>query len=287
LNVVAVDDEALALEQIVEVLKEVFCEQENGRQVRSTHIVKGFQQHKVAMKYIQDLIDVGGQLDYAFLDIKMRGMRGIELAKCIKDICPSTKILFVTGYSEYACEAFQIHALGYILKPATRQSVEAVFDNLSEGWRDRLATSVSVRIQTFGNFDVYVDGIPVVFERIKAKELLAYLVDRKGAGSTTAHISAVLWEDKEYSRNLKNQTQKIISCMMKNLKEVGIEDIIVKKWNYLAVDTSKFTCDYYDFLKEDTLAVNSYMGEYMANYSWAEFTTANLQNRANAINGRN
>ena len=121
-----------------------------------------------------------------------------------------------------------------------------------------------------------MDEAPIKFERAKAKELLAYLVDRKGSGSTTAEISAILWEDKEYNRNLKNQTQKIISCMMKNLKEASIEDIIIKRRNYLAVDINKFDCDYYNFLQEDTFAVNSYMGEYMSNYSWAEFTTANL-----------
>ncbi|MFA9466240.1 MAG: response regulator [Velocimicrobium sp.] len=270
MNIIAVDDEELALEQIMGVLKEVFCN-------TGIQLLKGFQNHKRAMEYLEKLFAEDGTLDYAFLDIKMRGMRGIEFARHIKEIFPSAKILFVTGYSEFACEAFQLHALGYILKPATKESVEEVLDSLIEDWREKLKKEQIVRVQTFGNFDVFAKGKPVLFERSKSKELFAYLVDRKGAGSTTAQISAILWEDKEYNRNLKNQTQKIISSMMKNIKEAGIEDIIVKKWNYLAIKTEEISCDYYDFLKKDLVAVNSYMGEYMVNYSWAEFTTANLQ----------
>ena len=44
-------------------------------------------------------------MDYAFLDIKLRGMTGIELAKLIKESFPETKILFCTAYSEYAFES--------------------------------------------------------------------------------------------------------------------------------------------------------------------------------------
>lgn len=276
MNIIAVDDEQPALEQIMRVLNEVF---DSG----AYSSMKGFQDHKQAFAYLQELLYKGEQIDYAFLDIKLRGMRGIEFAKNIKELFPAAKILFVTGYSKYACEAFQLHALGYILKPATRESVEGVLDNFMEGWREKVVDDRKIRVQTFGNFDVYVRGKPLLFERTKAKELFAYLIDRKGAGATTAEVSAVLWEDKEYNKNLKNQTQKIISCMMKNLRDTGIEDVIVKRWNYLAVDTEKISCDYYDFLKEDLVAVNSYMGEYMANYSWAEFTTASLQNLFNKM----
>ena len=63
---------------------------------------------------------------------------------------------------------------------------------------------------------------------------------------------------------------------MKKRRHLEIEDVIIKKWNYLAIDVSKIDCDYYKFLDGDAVAVNSYMGEYMANYSWAEMTTANL-----------
>ena len=51
---------------------------------------------------------------------------------------------------------------------------------------------------------------------------------------------------------------------------------MIKKWNYLAIDPERIDCDYYNFLAGDVRAINSYTGEYMSNYSWAEFTTAYL-----------
>lgn len=109
--------------------------------------------------------------------------------------------------------------------------------------------------------------------------MLAYLVDRAGAGVTTTEIGAVLWEDKEYDKNMKNQTQKVISALFSALKAINAENILIKKWNYLAIDPEQVECDYFNFLNGDIDAVNSYMGEYMSNYSWTEFTTASLYER--------
>ena len=56
-------------------------------------------------------------------------------------------------------------------------------------------------IQTFGNFDVLLDGNPVHFSSAKSKELLAYLVDRQGALVTRVEAFAALYEDENYTRN--------------------------------------------------------------------------------------
>ena len=48
--------------------------------------------------------------DIAFLDIYMRGMNGVELAKRLKEINPKMNIIFVTGFSEYTGDAMQLHA---------------------------------------------------------------------------------------------------------------------------------------------------------------------------------
>jgi two-component SAPR family response regulator len=48
-----------------------------------------------------------GGCDIAFLDIHMRGMNGVELAKKLKEVNPKINIIFVTGFSEYTGEAMQ------------------------------------------------------------------------------------------------------------------------------------------------------------------------------------
>ena len=54
-----------------------------------------------------------------------------------------------------------------------------------------------LQINVFGNFEVYFDGNPLKFKYTKSKELLAYLVDRRGALCTVSELMAVLFEDDE------------------------------------------------------------------------------------------
>ncbi len=273
MHLLAVDDEKLALLHLTNILEEMF----------PNDTVTGFSDQIEALAFAKELMKKKEQLEFLFLDIEMYGMSGIELARQFKDICPEVKILFVTGHDNYALEAFRLHARGYILKPVTRELIEEEMQNI-EGYsqserQQRMQGETGkkkVTVRTFGNFDIYAGGEPLQFSRSKAKELLAFLVDKKGTGVNTAEISSILWEDKAYDRSLRNQTQTVISQMMRNLKAAGIEDCVIKKWNYLAIDPERIDCDYYNFLAGDVRAINSYTGEYMSNYSWAEFTTAYL-----------
>ncbi len=62
--------------------------------------------------------------DVVFSDIELRGgVNGLELAVRIKKLSPDSKIIFVTGYPQYAADAFRMHANGYILKPAQPERV--------------------------------------------------------------------------------------------------------------------------------------------------------------------
>ena len=130
-------------------------------------------------------------------------------------------------------------------------------------------------IQTFGNFDIFVDGQLVKFTRRKAKELLAYLVDRRGTSVSTREACGVLWEDEDYDAKAKNRFQHAKGDLKKVLREHGIEDLLVCQWNGLAIDCSKVQCDYYDYLKAEESGI-MFIGEYMANYSWAEETAGSL-----------
>ncbi len=157
----------------------------------------------------------------------------------------------------------------YQLESCEMQEIQLVLERLSQEGND---IEHDIRVQSFGNFEVFVDGRPLRFYREKAKELFAYLVDRHGASVTTRQIAVTLWEDEEYDSKLKNKVTRTVSSLKKSLKDAGIADVLIKSWNHLAVDISKFTCDAYEFEKEKTIAINSFKGEYMSNYSWAEYT---------------
>jgi len=136
-----------------------------------------------------------------------------------------------------------------------------------------------IRVQCFGNFEVFKGVKPLYFPRKKAKELLAYLVHKRGTSCTTQELIAVLFEDKTERVSLQKQVQTLISVMMKVLREAQADDIVIKEFNSFAVNTENISCDYYRFLDRDEEAMNQYMGEYMTNYSWAEFMVGYLDSK--------
>lgn len=62
--------------------------------------------------------------DLAFLDIQMRGLSGLELAKIINNISPQTRIIFASAYDDYALKAFELNASDYIVKPIEEERLE-------------------------------------------------------------------------------------------------------------------------------------------------------------------
>lgn len=199
----------------------------------------------------------------------------LQQARMLGERFPRMQAVLISQSPEFAMQAYQMHARGYILQPVTPEKIRCELDHLPPV--AALAQSGCLRVQTFGNFEVFYQGKPLYFERNKTKELFAYLVDRRGAASSTAQICAVLWENKEYSHSLQSYIQTLISDMMQSLRAIGMEHIILKRRNSIALDTTKLECDYYRFLQQDGDAVKSYVGEYMTNYSWAEMTNGSLQ----------
>ena len=106
---IAVDDEVLMLGALVKAI---------SASPDITEIVK-FSDCEKALEYIKD-----NSADGAFLDINMRGMGGLALAERITEACPECKIVFCTGYEEYAIPAFKIHASGYLMKPISAEDVQ-------------------------------------------------------------------------------------------------------------------------------------------------------------------
>ncbi|MGN1419300.1 MAG: response regulator [Acutalibacteraceae bacterium] len=265
MHILAVDDEQLSLDTLKDELKIVFPHA----------AIHDFQKPSRALDFAGELKQKEESLSYAFLDIEMGGMNGLELAAKLKALHPDVILFFCTAYSQYAFDAYEICAKGYLRKPIDAKEIERVLDEMVTDWRSEANEQAekNIKVKTFGHFEVFVDEVPLSFEREKAKELLAFLVDRHGSSVTTEQIAGVLWENAVYDRKTKNMVTAITASLKKTLKNAGIDDILIKTWNHLALDISKIKCDAYDFENWDAVAVNSFHGEYMVNYSWAEFTT--------------
>ena len=70
------------------------------------------------------------QPDIAFLDIRMPGLTGLEVANAAADASPRTRIVFVTAYDQYAIDAFERGAIDYLLKPVKPERLDATVARL-------------------------------------------------------------------------------------------------------------------------------------------------------------
>ena len=262
MNILAVDDEYYALELMKHALEEVA----GGSTVYLCRDVRSALQ--IANEY---------KIDVAFLDIHMPEKSGVELARELKLLNPRINIVFATGFSEYMKEGIDLRMSGYIMKPVTAEAVKTELENLRNPieWNQEKR----IKILTFGNFDVFVDGAPLKFERKQAKEILAYLVDKRGTSASYAELAAAIWEDEEYDRTRQKNLQVYVASLVKTLNAVGIKDLILRNRQGLLLNTKIVDCDYYRFLEGDVRAINSFTGQYMNAYSWAEFTVGYLENQ--------
>lgn len=258
MKILAVDDERMALESFLEALKEVLPNEE----------VHSFNDVDDAIEFIKN-----NDIDIAFLDIKMRGITGIELAKIVKEYHPTTNIIFTTGYSSFALPAFSVQASDYLLKPIEADQIRNALKNL----RTPIKTMKNrLRVKCFGTFEVFIDDKPVMFKRSKTKELFAYLIDRMGANCTMGQLMTALWEDGEDNESRKSNLRNLIADLKSTFNENGIDNVINKNKNTISIYVDNIDCDFYDFINYKSYAVNSYRGEYMSQYSWAEITLAKI-----------
>lgn len=231
--------------------------------------VTGFTRPREALEWLKD-----HPIDLALLDIDMPENNGLMLAEQLKRRCPDAAIIFLTAFPQYAVQAFKLRATGYLLKPVSLEDLKEEVDYaLSRG---QVRPSGHIVVQTFGNFEILVDGETLVFHRSKAKELLAYLIDRNGRGVNRPGIYAALWEEGLYDYSKQKYLDVIIRSLRETLREAGIEEILEIKGGFLRVRTELLDCDLYRFLKNDPEAVNAYRGEYMEEYPWAIFNSASL-----------
>lgn len=107
MRIVVCDDEPLARERLVRIVREA------GHEVVA-QATTGIEAIRAVKEYQPDVI---------LLDIRMPEMDGIRCSKEINMLEHPPAIVFVTAYDHYAIAAFQAHAIGYLLKPANKDEL--------------------------------------------------------------------------------------------------------------------------------------------------------------------
>lgn len=269
MKIMIVDDERIASEELYDICL-------SHPNIKEANV---FNNPAEALYYISEHSDI----DIAFLDIEMPVMTGLELAKKINEINNSTKIVFVTGFKEYAYDAYKVNAIGYILKP---YDDETVFNEIEKASAYKnVNTSTEISIKTFGYFDIFVNQKPVYFSSAKAKEFMALLVDRQGSSISTEQAIAVLWPERDYDESVQSLFRKVLRSLRNSLSDAGILDILIDGRNQRSIDITKFKCDYYQFIDNPHNYIDTFHGEYMTSYAFAKPTEQKIKNKFYEIKG--
>lgn len=256
LKIVAVDDEEVMLEQF-----RMECEKLEGITIQQL-----FDDPLEALEYFKK-----NTADAVFLDVEMPGMNGIELAANIRELYPKIIIIFVTAYESYAVDAVRMKSDYYVLKPYSSEIISEVIEH-AKMLSDRL--DKRVKVKCFGDFQMFVDDQPLIFRSRKAEELIAILVDKKGALALPEEVFSLMWQDKVYDNYTGSAYRKALAKLESTLDEYDCREILVRASGGCGIDKNAIECDYFDYLEGET---DLFTGEYMNGYHWADKTAEEMR----------
>lgn len=188
-----------------------------------------------------------------------------------------SSILFIADDSTFAMKAFQVDASAYLLRPFKADSFVHQLNCLRYPLQYQRK---KINIQCFGNFGIFYNNRAIKFKYTKTQEILAYLVDRHGVMCTVNEIICHLWpDDKDHDSYFKTLRKDLYDT----LKSYDCDYLILKQRGRMGFNlTDDCSCDFYEW-ERGMCEPNLFKGEYMNQYSWAEYTTGILSQTLNSI----
>lgn len=189
LKAILVDDEQLALEFLERKLQDI----------GSITIVEKYIQ--IDIHQLESIVE---DIDIAFLDVEMPHLNGLELAELILAINPQIHIVFVTAFSQYAVEAFELNAIDYIIKPAEVNRLKQTIDRIETAMKraivDRKPSTNILQIQLCHEFSIKMENNKseiIKWRTSKAKEVFLYLLHHRGELVRKSTLIELIWSDFE------------------------------------------------------------------------------------------
>ncbi|WP_208588466.1 response regulator [Gracilibacillus suaedae] len=193
MNVCLFDDEPMALDYL-------------------HHQLNQFSNINVLHKSTEPLIDhhniLWNEIDIVFLDIEMPETNGLAFAEQITAYNPHINIVFVTAHDQYALEAFEMHALDYLLKPVTVKRLQKTIQRVSSiGSRPEnkhFDSTNTLQINVFGEltfqFKNNSSSESIKWRTAKSKELFLYLLHHEGKLVLKSELVETLWEETDVDK---------------------------------------------------------------------------------------
>lgn len=214
------------------------------------------------------------EIDIAVLSASLPELSCIDLGQYLQDLYPLINLIYVADTPDLSYEALSQHASGYLINPVKEEKLRHEFEDLRHP--DIQKNQKRVFAQTFGNFDLFVDGKPVAFKYSKTKEIVALLINNRGAQTSNGEIIATLWEDDGDPEKKASYLSNLRQDLQNTFNKLKLNGIILKQRGSLAIAKEKIECDLYDWLEKKLDSKYQYLGDYMNQYSWPEYVHAEL-----------
>ncbi|OMF28767.1 response regulator [Paenibacillus sp. FSL H8-0259] len=245
--------------------------------------------------------------DIVFLDIGMPEMNGLEAGEYIAGLDRSTRIVYITAYSEYAIEAFELNAADYLLKPVTSQRLSKTLERLEvrieqneasvETLPEPAAAVKQLSILCFKRLE-FMDstepGRKMQWRTSKAQEVFALLLHNRGQWILKDTIVDWVWPDFQPEKAVTNlhttvyHIRKLLKAWDMDVQvEFSQERYRLTKENVL-LDLEEFEQGYCSTSVESEeewarreAVLSLYRGDYLEehHYDWAETRRKELQVR--------
>lgn len=229
MKAIIVDDEELARSRLTVLLAEI----------EEIELCGSFGTAEQALNFLENNL-----VEVIFLDITMPEMDGMEFANLLMERGSSASVVFVTGYGEYAVEAFELEATDYLLKPISRERLAKTIGRLIKKQQSK---AKGLHITCFGGFRVSLEedgGQAIGWRSPKVEELFAYLVS-KGSVSRD-EIADTLWDGFTLDKAMKNLNSTVY-YIRKALQQYGLEECLVTTRKQISLDSKRIYCDLYEF----------------------------------------
>lgn len=259
MKIIAVDNDSKNLEKTGELIKKISSDAE----------LSLFDSSLSALDHARE-----EEIDVVITDVDTDELSGLDLGRYLKELNPYVNIIYHCEQTDSAYDAMRLHASGYIKKPGKEEDFRNELESLRYPDVDHRYKRVFA--QTFGNFELFVDGKPVEFKYKRTKEIVAVLINNKGAQTSNGEIIACLWEDDADPEKKMSYLSNLRQDLQNTFRKLKIDDILLKQRGSMAIVKDKIVCDLYDWLENKNDSKYRYTGDYMNQYSWSEFMHAEL-----------
>ncbi|MDD2216627.1 MAG: response regulator [Eubacteriales bacterium] len=224
------------------------------------------------------------KIEGIIINVDLACCDGLRMIKVLESINPDHGFVFVSDSGRYGVEAFNYNVVDYFKKPYTKDKLKESISKLKE----RYVTNQDkkIYIQTFGSFEIFVDGKLVPWGNSKPKELLAFLVDARGANVSSLKIQRTLWPDSDAKKSASS-FHTTLHSLRRTLIDLKLDELLESSRGSLRINTDMFECDFYEFENEIQLgtkeslikAFELYQGHYLENncFEWSSFNRIRLK----------